>query len=122
MAEKIEKGVTIHDGFVYDSEGEFKFTCDYDDLVWYSGNQGNGHTADSSDANTTVDTILGDVSTDRDSPNSRSSTRILENSETDEADTSATELLDEPQYVPASSSSSSVSEPHMCNSSQETCH
>ena len=54
------------------------------------------------------------------SPNSHSSTLILENSETNEADTSATELLYEPQYVPASSSSSSVSEPH--NSSQAACH
>ena len=84
----------------------------------------NGHKEDSSDANATFDSTLGDLSTNRDSPNSRSSTLILDNSETDEeensvADSTGTELYDEPKYVPASTSS--LSQPHIFNSCQPAC-
>ena len=77
-----------------------------------------------SDANATFDSTLGDLSTNRDSPNSRSSTLILDNSETEEeensdAESPGTELLDEPKYV--SASTSSLSQPHIFNSCQPAC-
>ena len=84
------------DGFilVFDSDSGFNLVFDSDDLVFNSDNMD-------------------------------SSTLILDNSETDEednsvAESSGSELLDEPKCVP--SSTSSLSQPHIFNSCQPPCH